>query len=131
MGDQSFPKSLRLLTSPEFQRVFRWRVSVADDATIMYGCENELPHTRLGLSVSRKVGKAHIRNRWKRLLREAFRLTREQWPPGLDVVLIPRAGVEPDFHALLQSLPKLAGRLERRLKKEPRGKGEAASPKTH
>jgi ribonuclease P protein component len=128
MGDQTFPKSMRLLTTPQFQRVFQRKVSVADETTIMYGCENDLPGARLGLSVSRKVGKAHVRNRWKRLLREAFRQTRELWPRGMDVVVIPRAGAEPDFAALVESLPKLAVRLERRLKKKPRPQAAEDSP---
>ena len=131
MGDQTFPKRLRLLTTPQFQRVFQRKVSAADETTIMYGCENDDSETRLGLSVSRKVGKAHVRNRWKRLLREAFRQTRGQWPRGIDVVLIPRAGAEPEFAALVESLPKLAVRLERRLKKKPRPPAKAEdSPAT-
>jgi ribonuclease P protein component len=117
MTDQSFPKRLRLLNTRQFQRVFERRVSVSDELTILYGCENELEETRIGLSVSRKVGKANIRNRWKRLLREAFRTTRSDWPSGLDVVLIPQRQAEPDFHRLCLSLPKLAARLQKRLQK--------------
>jgi ribonuclease P protein component len=127
MGDQTFPKLLRLLTKSDFDRVFQRKVSVADDLAIMYGCENDLGFTRIGLSVSRKVGKAHVRNRWKRLLREAFRIGRSDWPQGLDVVLIPRREAEPDFHALLAALPKLARRLEKRLKQPPRPRTEQTS----
>jgi ribonuclease P protein component len=45
---------------------------------------------RLGVTVSRRVGNAVTRNRAKRLVREAFRATRELWPPGTDVVVIVR-----------------------------------------
>jgi ribonuclease P protein component len=117
MTDQSFPKRLRLLNTQQFQRVFQRRVSVSDELTIMYGCENGLDDTRIGLSVSRKVGKANVRNRWKRLLREVFRTTRDKWPRGLDIVLIPQRQAEPDFHRLRESLPKLAAQLQKRLKK--------------
>ena len=51
---------------------------------------NELAYCRLGLSVSRKVGNAVVRNRIKRLLREAFRLSRHDWPIGYDLVIIVR-----------------------------------------
>jgi ribonuclease P protein component len=55
---------------------------------------NDLAYHRLGLSVSRKVGNAVRRNRVKRMLREAFRLTRHGWPSldegGLDLVVVVR-----------------------------------------
>jgi ribonuclease P protein component len=130
MTGHSFTKELRLLTSAQFQRVFQRKVSVADELAVMYGCENELGCTRIGLAVSRKVGKAGkatVRNRWKRLFREAFRLGKAQWPLGMDVVLIPRREAEPDFHALLAALPKLAKRLDARLKKTRRP-AEPGSP---
>jgi ribonuclease P protein component len=81
----------------------------------MYGLPNGLPHCRLGLSVSRKVGGAVVRNRWRRLLREAFRLCRRQLPTGLDLVLIPRPAAKAELTALLVSLPRLAGQLKKKL----------------
>ncbi len=46
--------------------------------------------TRLGITASRRVGNAVVRNRCKRLIREAFRATRELWAPDLDLVVIVR-----------------------------------------
>ena len=45
---------------------------------------------RLGITASRRVGNAVARNRIKRVVREAFRATRDLWPPGCDVVVIVR-----------------------------------------
>lgn len=45
---------------------------------------------RLGITASRRVGNAVARNRIKRVVREAFRATRDIWPPGCDVVVIVR-----------------------------------------
>jgi ribonuclease P protein component len=102
----------------DFQRVYDRRRSVSDARIIVYGCENALPHLRLGLSVSRKYGGAVRRNRLRRLYREAFRLTKHQLPIGLDLVLIPRAPEEPKLEDLKEALVKLVGRLAAKLAKE-------------
>ena len=74
-----------------------------------------MPHCRLGLSVSRKVGGAVLRNRWKRLIREAFRTGQPRLPEGLDLVVIPRKKDEPELCQIQNSLADLAGRIGRRL----------------
>lgn len=102
----------------DFRRVYDFRRSVADGWLIVYGAPNALPHLRLGLSVSRKYGKATLRNRLRRLYREAFRLSREQMPVGLDLILIPRKLEEPELQSLLESLPKLVRQLARKLERE-------------
>lgn len=94
--------------------MYEARVSVADDLLILYGLPNELGLTRLGLSVSRKHGGAVCRNRWKRLLREAFRLSRPDLPVGLDLIVIPRGGAIPELPHLRASLAPLARRVARK-----------------
>jgi len=111
MGDQRFLSVYRIRRGADFQRAYRRRCTASDDRLLVFGCPNDLPHPRLGLSVSRKVGGAVVRNRWKRLLREAFRLTREKLPVGVDLVVIPRPNAEPTLAGLLESLPRLAAKV--------------------
>ena len=115
MADQRFPPAYRIRRQSDFQRAYRRRCSASDRLLVVFGCDNGLPHPRLGLSVSRKLGKAVIRNRWKRLLREAFRLRREQLPAGIDLVVVPRGDTEPTLAELLESLPQVAARVARKL----------------
>jgi len=108
-----FSKRVRLLRASEFERVFAERTSVFDSSMALHGSANDLGHPRLGLVVSRRVGGAVQRNRWKRLLREAFRLTQGELPP-LDLVCIPRAAWPPTLKELQASLCRLAVRIERK-----------------
>lgn len=110
----------RLRRQRDFQRVFDRRCSAADEWLIVYGCPNDLPFSRLGMAVSRKHGKAHVRNRIRRLFREAFRLNKEKLPAGLDLILIPRQGAAIELHQLHRSLPRLAHQVARRLERSAR-----------
>jgi ribonuclease P protein component len=105
----------RLRSPRDFRRVYDRRRSVSDAQLIVYGCENQLPYLRLGLSVSRKVGGAVMRNRFRRLYREAFRHTRSQLPGGIDLVLIPRNSQPPELAELIDGLARLVKQLARKL----------------
>ncbi len=91
----SFPKSLRLLEAKDFQHVF-------DDAPfrashqhfLILARSNELPVGRLGLVIAKKHLRLAVeRNRFKRLIRENFRLRQAAFS-GLDVIVLSRKGLE-------------------------------------
>jgi ribonuclease P protein component len=88
-----FPPAHKIKSNDDFQRAYQAKRSSADPRLIVYAFQNGLSHSRCGLSVSKKVGGAVVRNRAKRILREAYRLTECQLPSGFDFVLIPRGTV--------------------------------------
>lgn len=116
MTDQRFPKAYHLLKQAEFDRAFASRAYAADDWLIVHGCVSEVPHLRLGLSVSRKSGNAVARNYWKRSIREAFRRCQASFPLGIDLVVRPQKGATADSNSIARSLPHLIVRLAKRLK---------------
>ena len=115
MGDQRFLRVYRITRGAEFQRAYQRRLTAGDGRLLVFVHPNGLPHPRLGLSVSRKVGGAVVRNRWKRCIREAFRLSREQLPAGLDLIVIPRPDAVPGTAELQESLVRLAQRAAKRI----------------
>jgi len=114
MSALRFPKRLRLLRASEFERVFAARNSAANTSFALYGAANEIGHPRLGLTVSRKVGNAVERNRRKRLLREAFRLSQDSLP-AVDFVCVARAGKPLLPSQLRVAIQDMARRIERRV----------------
>lgn len=104
----------RLRSDADFDRIFQRRCSAADEWLVVLVAANQLPWSRVGLAVARKWGKAQLRNRVRRLLREAFRLCKPEIPTGFDYVLLPRKIAGLTLQQLRQSLPKLARQAVRR-----------------
>ncbi|MEP7199431.1 MAG: ribonuclease P protein component [Chloroflexota bacterium] len=80
----------RLKDGEAFQRVYRDGRSWATPLMILRASPNDLPHSRIGYSTSKRIGNAVSRNRVKRLMREATRARAARVPQGWDVVLIAR-----------------------------------------
>ncbi|MDP7015054.1 MAG: ribonuclease P protein component [Pirellulaceae bacterium] len=116
---QGLPRERRVRKQRDFDRVYREDAFAADDVLVLRGCRRPGRGQRLGLSVSKKVGNAVVRNRWKRLIREAFRTQLADIPSGLDIVVRPRKGAQPNLDDIRRSLPKLAQKIARRLESPP------------
>ena len=101
----------RLAGRSAFGRVFQAKLRHGVGPLLVYGLGNDLPHGRLGLTVSRKVGNAVKRNRIKRLLREAYRTGRHDWPVGLDLVVV----VKPHEALTLDEYRSLLGKAATKL----------------
>jgi ribonuclease P protein component len=127
----SFRPEQRLRKQADFDRVYKMRIYAADDVLIVNGGVSDLEHPRLGLSVSKKVGTAVIRNRWKRLIREAFRLSLEELPV-IDLIVRPQLNAVADFESIRSSLLALSKRVAKRLeasKKEPTKRAQQTASK--
>ena len=84
----SFPKKKRLVTNRQFKGVLARNLRVSNGLLTLYMAENDCGYPRLGVSVGKSFGKVVVRNRAKRLLREAFRQSREQIPVDFDYLLM-------------------------------------------
>ena len=119
MPRPTFRPHERINAPEDFRRAFEQKRSASDAAMVVYGVENGRDHPRLGISVSRKkIRSAVARNRVKRLLREAFRLSKAELPSGVDLVVAPR-GPGLTFAEARRALPILAQAAARRLGLRP------------
>ena len=111
----TFHRHERIKDPKDFRRAFDRKKSASDALFVVHGAENGLDHPRLGISVSKKrVRHAVDRNRVKRLIREAFRLSKAELPAGIDLVVVPR-GAALTFEDARRAVPFLAQAVARRL----------------
>jgi ribonuclease P protein component len=87
-GTEKFPKSARLRKRPQFLRLSQSGKKNHTPNFVVICDNNDCGETRLGITVSGKVGNAVVRNRIKRLVREFFRRRRHDLAPGLDILVI-------------------------------------------
>ena len=109
-----FSTSLKL--NHIFRRLYRSN-GQANSCLVLYARKNRTSTNRVGITVSKKLGKAVVRNRVRRRIREAYRLNEERFLPGWDIVIVARSrAVEVSFQKLTQrllSLSEQAGIVEK------------------
>jgi len=81
-GSEAFAKQKRLAKRREFLRVYETGQKLFSRYVVLFFAANDLPHSRIGITATKKLGKANIRNRLKRWTREVYRRQRE--PLGID-----------------------------------------------
>jgi ribonuclease P protein component len=89
-----FSRFQRLLSSREFQKIYREGKKYVGRKFLIYYRMSENSCSRLGITVSRKWGKAHKRNRFKRMIREGYRHQAPHLPSRLDLNIHPRSSFE-------------------------------------
>jgi ribonuclease P protein component len=118
-GRNTLPKGERLQRTYQFRRVYESGRKARADFAVVYVLESAAKTGSgagaLGVVTSRKVGCAVVRNRARRLLREAYRLNKHKLKPNLQIVIVARAGIRgrrlQDIEAVLLELLGRAGGL--------------------
>ena len=103
-----FSASLKL--NHIFRRLYHTK-GFADANMVLYVRRNHTPGNRIGYTVGKKLGKAHVRNLVRRRLREIYRLNEARFLPGYDIVVVARTrAVEAPFEKLTASYLALAAK---------------------
>ena len=76
---------------------------MASDSFLLFALPSEVGHSRIGITVTRKLGGAVVRNRIKRRVREVFRRNRSRLTPPLDLVVNARSGIEARSYTELEA----------------------------
>lgn len=93
----------------EFQKVLKSGKWFGAECVVIYVLPNNKEENRIGVAVGKKAGKSVVRNRLKRLIREAYRLNKEQIAGGFDIVIVWRSSTNIDninFDIVQKSLLK-------------------------
>lgn len=97
----------------DFRRIYRRGRSAVSGGVVVYCLKNRKGMSRLGVTVSTKLGHAVVRNRVRRRLRELYRLHKAELLPGYDLIVVARVrAVETDYQKLDRTYLRLLEQLD-------------------
>lgn len=105
--NERFLKREHLRLRRDFARVLGGKCKAADAVFVVYAVRNDLTFSRIGISVSKRIGNAVRRHHVKRRIREAFRKSKADLPGGLDIVCVAGPAAAEDGVDVAASLRKL------------------------
>ncbi|MBN2321175.1 MAG: ribonuclease P protein component [Acidobacteria bacterium] len=112
---ERFPHSRRIVRSVDYKAIYETGKKIHSGKFVLFSRENAVGHTRLGITVSRKIGCASKRNRIKRLFREIFRKSSAEIPDNFDIVINAKTGcVGAGFGELREEFIAAARRVARK-----------------
>lgn len=113
MGGEGVVKAtVTLKENRDFRRLYRKGATAVDRCMVLYCRRNRLGRNRYGFTVSTKLGKAVVRNRARRRLREVVRLEEGKLTPGWDIVVVARGRtLSAPFPQLRESYRRLCGEI--------------------
>ncbi|RKD31372.1 ribonuclease P protein component [Thermohalobacter berrensis] len=115
--DKVEKKKRKLRNSREFRRVYDKGKSYANKNLVIFFIRNNLEYNRIGFSVTKKLGKSVVRNRVKRLIKEAYRLNSCKIKKGYDIIFLSRIRAKNASYSEIEKamlhLLKISGLLEK------------------
>ena len=96
-------RNINSLSNSEFQTIYKNGKSYANKYLVMYVMEIPDGKSKLGISVSKKVGNSVVRHRLARLIRETYRLNADMFNSGLNIVVIARVSAKGKSFAEIES----------------------------
>ena len=96
-------RNINSLSNSEFQAIYKNGKSYANKYLVMYVSENPDGKSKLGISVSKKVGNSVVRHRLARLIRESYRLNTDMFNSGLNIIVIARTTAKGKSFAEIES----------------------------
>lgn len=124
----TLPKASRVLKRRQYLYIAKCGVCHRGGQALFYIAPSRCASRKLGITVSKKFGKAHQRNYFKRIVREAFRRVRHDLPP-CQVVVMPKGKQQfPEFHGLINDFTEHVPVVLARLAKKT-NPGGVCSPK--
>lgn len=111
--NESFPKSIRLRKRAEYLSVQQNGIKVSSRSFLgLYLPRPDQRRTRLGITTSKRIGNAVVRNHVRRLVREAFRRRTMDLPEGIDIVVIAKKrAAEQSSSEIFKDISRLGRRI--------------------
>ena len=117
METYRFSASHRVKRNSDFSWIMRRGFCVADGTLVLFAVKRDgNSATRIGITIPKRTGNAVQRNRWKRLVRESFRLHQHEFPVGVDLIVRPKKGAKLIWRDVNHSVPYLVKKVMRRMK---------------
>jgi len=107
-------KTVSLKKNHEFAKAYKKGKFYVGKHLILYVVKNNIPVNRLGITVSKKIGKSTVRNRMKRLIKESYRFYEGYTIDGYDFVFVARSyeTAQPTFIDIKKEMKFLLKKLE-------------------
>lgn len=111
-------KQYLIKKNKEYRKVYDAGISLANRYAVVFACLNPQKKQRFGFSVGKRIGKAVVRNRVRRRLKEACREQQHLFPDGYDYIIVARKGIEGlQYDLLKKNVENLALRIKKKISK--------------